>query len=74
MHEFMEKVYSHAGSGTKNPINVIRLTDFGWDTSETECFNRCKTALANQVTLLIGIHLNNLMFTRMRQTFIALGW
>lgn len=51
LHDFMETIYSLTEKRTKRSVSRVLLADHGWGKLELDAFERCKTALANQVTL-----------------------
>lgn len=51
LSEMLEKVYTKDGKRTKTSEARISLSSIGWGRNEYESFDRCKTALENQVTL-----------------------
>lgn len=51
LHTFMEKVYSKAGSRTKRAVAKFSLAALEWSEVERTAFEKCTSALKNQVTL-----------------------
>lgn len=51
LHTFMERVYTRAGKRTKRAVARIQLATLDWGASELAVFEKCRHALANQVTL-----------------------
>lgn len=51
LHLFMENVYEVAGKRTKRAVSRVRLTTLAWGDAELTCFEKCKSALANQINL-----------------------
>lgn len=56
LHEFMRTVYQRVGNRTERSAARAKLLSLGWGESERSAFEKCKTAVANQVTLS---HRNN---------------
>ena len=51
LHIVMERVYTQAGKRTERAVARIQLVALGWGASELSVFEKCKHALAHQVTL-----------------------
>lgn len=51
LHTFLETVYKHVGKRTKRAVARVSLDKLGWTSSLTQSFERCKTAIADRVTL-----------------------
>ena len=51
LHILMERGYTQAGKRNKRAVARIQLVAIGWGASEFSVFEKCKHALAHQVTL-----------------------
>lgn len=51
LHDFMETIYVILSKRKKKAVSRVLLHSHGWGTQELKAFERCKLALANQVTL-----------------------
>ena len=51
LHLFTERVDEQGGKRTKRAVSNVDLNAMGWGTSRIDSFNKCKDALANQVTI-----------------------
>jgi len=51
LHDFMERVYGCTEKRTKRAVSRVLLSAHGWGPVELDAFERCKKALASQVTL-----------------------
>lgn len=50
LHIYMERVFQISGRRTKRSVSQVNLNAHGWSKVERDCFERCKKALAHQVT------------------------
>lgn len=51
LNTFLESLYVHVGKRTKRAVARIVLDKLGWDSTLTDDFETCKTAIAECVTL-----------------------